>query len=1156
MKRPTMGHLGRKQERQDKSRLHGLNVVTTFSKPPGSNQRVADGNRKQDQGMGLSRQATEESSNKTGSLGLEHQRSGRSLRPSASKGRLDDLKRAVSKASTLSPSDRAVMIGISVSPEDLADHNINADASPAGPEDLGTGRHTISRQPSVTPSIVVTPAQRKAPWSDESGELIQPGRRRARAASSLYSQAQQNGVRVIDSSIGPPIPPLPPDVPRYEADWNNSDSKQPPPASSRIVSTSTVFDEENDPDVGERPSTGESQLRILTKQASMDSIASNATRHRSRGWWDHIVTPFWPRSPMTFKTFNGFSPPIPAIPHDRQATEARKDRDRSSSHSISPEIAENEGLRSGHTSWTDMSMDTEDGKRASDLDEQPHKKKPVPEPPRRLPGADTLDSSVALEGFGAAAEYYDACVYDMHSLEPYFSCQNHTCLPSLLGPTETVGGPKNPSVRAMDGNVSPKEVLERQKTGPSQSLAVQQAPGNRFSAAFREAVAPESRPNPRPVSEETEIEDLDSTPDVEEAHVAPIVRAHEPVPAALSFLPDIENQHTRGFEEPSTLLPSEPTPRQPPAYSPPRQERPTRRYVAVMPPDHQPNTFEQIVSPSSQTPGVQRQMPRDTLPMAEVPRNNAESQLAGTSAIRVPYYENPATNRPETTLADLYPPPGAAGRSQKTWEIREKGTQMPREHKSKRVAGFDKCFGREKKPMSKKKKRMLVALAIALLLMVILIMVLAMTLTRKSGPGKTVPVQTTWLNMTGYPPIPTGISTIVQPKPVSEVSDCVFPSTMWSCDLPKEEQQSDSTGAADQPNFRVEIVFQNGTNGVAANDSSVNRRSYEGNHRKSYGHMLNPARAGGFIRDRLLQARNALSESLGSPSPSPPSEEDQMFLGNTTDNNTVPFNGESTPYSMSVLEPTKLPSRRLKRQSSSSSRNITDPFPNITSTIPPPDTNPNGTAAAVVLLPYPSAQPLRLYNRGQSTEHYGFYTYFSKSIFLKSTAPIGGIADNTSTVPDDEDGGAEEDAASVRCTWTQTRFLVQIWTNKGFVASSQASNSNSTPSSSNSTNLTAFSANDFEAPGSFPYPVTITLDRHGGDINSKMLYCYGIDDEERPISSQKKVQLENRSFEGTLINPSLGPFGDVNVTLADGGPGGIDGGSGGCGCQWNNFEWQ
>ena len=1081
--------------------------------------------------------------NKNENHGLGYQQSGRSLQPSASKSRLDDLKRAASKASTLSPSDRAVMIGISVSPEDLADHDVSADESPAEPEHLDTGRYAISRRPSITPSNVVTPAQGKAPWSDGSDESVRPPRRRARAASSVYSQAQQNGVRVLDSSIVPPVPPLPPDARRHNADFYPLNSKQPPSSSSRVVSTSTVFDDDEDMDTGERPGTGESQLRILTKQASIDSIA---TRHRSRGWWDHIVTPFWPRSPMTFK---GSSPPIPTLSNSRRAIEAIHDREKPTSHHVSPETAGYEGLRSGHTSWTDMSMDAECEQTALDLDGQPHRDLSVSNTPRELPTADPPISPIGHEGFGAAAEYYEACLYDMHSLEPYFKCQNHICLPSKVGPTEAIGGQKGSSARAVDEDVDPGEGPERQITEPSQSLALQQAPRNRFSAAFREAVGPESRPKQRPFSEETEIEDLDTTPDVEEAHAAPIVRAREPVPATQSTLLDNVNGHTREIEESLALPPSEPTPQQPPAYSPPRQERPPRRYVAVMPPDRRPNTFEQTISPAPQ-------MPRDTLPVVEAPRHNAESQLASTRDVRFHYYENPDTNRPETTLADLYPPPRDARRSQKTWEIREKDTQTPREHHSKILAGFDKCFGREKKPMSKKKKWMLIALAIGLLLMVILIIVLAMTLIRKGGRGQTVPVQTAWLNMTGYPPIPTGISTIVQPKPVSEVSGCVVPSTMWSCDLPKEEQQSSSTGAADQPNFRVEIVFQNGTNGSTANVSSVNRRSYGDNHKRSYGRMVNSVSAGSFIRDRLLEARNTLSGDLYSPSPSPPSEEDQTFLGNTTDNNTVPFNGEYTPFFMSFLSPTKLPSRLLKRQGSSSTDNTTDPFPNITNIIPSPDTNPNGTAAAAVFLPYPSAQPLRLYNRGQSTEYYGFYTYFSKSIFLKSTAPIDGISNETSSVPDDEDGGVEEDAASVRCTWAQTRFLVQIWTNKGFVASPPASNTNSSTSSGNSNNLTASSANDFQAPGSFPYPVTIKLDRHGGDINSKMIYCYGIDDEEKPISSQKKIELEDRSFGGTLVNPTQGPFGDVNVTLADGGPGGIDGGSGGCECQWKNFDWQ
>ena len=1129
--------------------MQKLNVVTSFSKSPSLTQGAANGNGKPDHGLGLRRQEPPESMNTTGNIGLSHQPSGKSLKPSASKGRLDELKRAASKASTLSPSDRAVMIGISVPPEDLANHIISTDATPAETESLSSGRDGISRQPSVTPSIFVTPAQGKAPWSDELSKVAQQSRRRARAASSVYSQAQQNDMPVTDPSIVPPIPPLPPNARRQNLKFYPSDSDQPGPFPSSIVSTSTVFDDDEDLESRGRPGSGESQLCMLTKQVSLDSIG---TRHRSRGWWDHIVTPFWPRSPMTFKIP---SPTIPDLPNARQATEVRHGRDRPVSNHVPSETPAREGFKSCHTSWTDLSINAECETRALNLDEQPHRGPLVSELPRGLPATHTPISPVGHEGFGAASEYYEACLYDLHSPEPYFECQNHTCLPSPVSSVAAVDGQKS-TLAATNEGVVPSGILERQNTEPSHVLAVQQAPKNRFSAAFREAVAPDSRPKPRPVSEVTVIEDLDTTPAVEEAHAAPLVRAPEPVLAAQTVPTDSQHHHPRDVEDSPPHVLSEPTPQQPPAYPPRKEERPPRRYVAVMPPDRQPSTLEHTVLPMTPTPSGQRSMVQDTVPTVERSKENVESQPGGTQNTRIRYYENPETYRPETTLADLYPPSRNAERSPKTWEIREKEARTPRKQKSRVLAGFDKCFGREKKPMSKKKKWMLIALAFGLLLMVILIMVLAMTLTRKSGPGRMLPVQTVWLNMTGYPPIPTGISTIVQPKPVSKVSDCIIPSTMWSCELPKDQQQSLSTGAADQPNFRVEIVFQNETNGATANTSSINRRTYGNNYRRSYGRIINPVSAGNFIRNRLLQVRNALSENLFSPSPSPPSQEDQAFLGNTTDNITLPFDGENTPFFMSFMSPTKLPSSLLKRETSGSTGNTTNGFPDLTKSIPPPDTNPNGTAAAAVLLPYPSAQPLRLYNRGQSTEHYGFYTYFSKSIFLKTAAPIDNSSNDTSSILDDEDGGAEENAASVRCTWAQTRFLVQIWTKNGFVASSQASDVNSTISSDNSSNPTASSANDFDAPGSFPYPVTIKLDRHGGDIDSKQVYCYGIDDEEEPVSSQKKIQDENRSVGGQLVNPALGPFGNVNVTLADGGPCGIDGGSGGCECEWRNFGWQ
>lgn len=179
--------------------------------------------------------------------------------------------------------------------------------------------------------------------------------------------------------------------------------------------------------------------------------------------------------------------------------------------------------------------------------------------------------------------------------------------------------------------------------------------------------------------------------------------------------------------------------------------------------------------------------------------------------------------------------------------------------------------------------------------------------------------------------------------------------------------------------------------------------------------------------------------------------------------------------------------------------------------------NSDGTAAPAVLVPVPVFQPLRLYDRGLKTEHYGFYTYFDKSIFLNLTA----IDDST-----DRDGGALFSNATHRCTWAQTRFHVQIYTQP-----------------QNHTQSTGDSAADFGLE------VTLSIDRHGGEADKKMIYCYEIEDDRRILNGTNKssFMLEDRSFEGALINHpggrnSVGPLPDVT------GP--IDGGTGGCGCVW------
>ncbi|KAJ4372295.1 hypothetical protein N0V83_004069 [Neocucurbitaria cava] len=367
---------------------------------------------------------------------------------------------------------------------------------------------------------------------------------------------------------------------------------------------------------------------------------------------------------------------------------------------------------------------------------------------------------------------------------------------------------------------------------------------------------------------------------------------------------------------------------------------------------------------------------------------------------------------------------------------------------------------------------------------------------KKRGPDQNVGNQ--WLNLTNYPPVPTGISTIAQPEAVDEESGCVAPTTLWSCALPKELQQSVSPNKPDQPNFKIQITFENGT------AASLPKRA------------ANPVSAGALIRSRLLQLRSAIS-----PSPAPPSDADMTFLGKTTDGNITPFDGEETPLFITFQDPQSSASRLARRTDPS------DPT-NITAVIPPPMLASDGTAAPANLLPYPSAQPLRLFNRGKDNEYYGFYTYYDRSIFLKQ---INGT--NRGGNPADTDGGSTKDAANLRCTYAQTRFLVQIWTQ------SEKSKPLLQNSASNASDV-------YKRPGTFPYPVTITIDRHGGDAATKNLYCYEIESDGtiKDEASKRYFQFEDRGFGGVLVN---GTQGRGTVT----GP--IDGGTGGCRCQWQNW---
>ncbi|MCJ1433027.1 hypothetical protein MMC27_002386 [Xylographa pallens] len=1083
------------------------------------------------------------------------------------KGPIGSLRRADSRVSELSPSDATLLIGISIPSSNFIDSEKKSTTFPTVPQRLAVHQALSEKDQPLTPEIVITAAKLDEQWTKPVRQI--ESRTRPKIASSVYSQAVQSTYQSPKASSIPALPSMSQLISQSSMKITRRTSKRQKTANlqSRVQSWGTVIDEDCSPDspTHHRPCSGESQL-IMLKHSSVESIA---TRHRSKGWWNQILSPFLERS-NTVATRNsptdGEKGAMPKfitsyhVSHTSDATELEEDSPRSL----------------GSTTWTDMtrynsgrpgiSMTGNARALGSGGDAyNPQSQKLVISP-----------EFESVTGFGAASEYYEACWHDQNSPTRFFKCQNHDCtFQESLEPRMVGKGTAYQEGTASQGPAhNLQEVIDSSSSDRDAGDDVpsfRQNAANRFSAAFREVQAPQIRP----ISETTVIEeDLDATPEVQEARAAPVVRAQRPMQAIRPAQegPPSEDPPAETIENSSAF--SKRLPEQTTLISRQANSEYSGQPLNISKAPPKPMTtaaeIDELNSPEAVTPRLERAMAiSEAVRLKRMSRDvQNEPNIPPPSIYNInQYYGNQREQSPGEAdgMSNIYPPPPKKPWSkseEKRWIKATKeerpGSVDVQTNSSKHIkmrAQVPEIYDRrkridERKKKKKKRKCLFLLIFLSLLAMIALVLGLAIGLTRQHSD---MPVQSSWLNLTGYPPIPTGIATIAQPDTVVEDSGCVQPSTMWSCALPKEQQASITPNAPDQPNFRVEIRFDNSS--TSANTTVSSRKV-----RRSEKRSGNAFAAGFSFRSHLIRIRDTFADGLFEPNPSPPSDEDQIFLGNTTDNITTPFDGEYTPFFMSFLPTTPISSKLRKRQSGSS--NTTDPFPNITQAIPPPELNSDGTAAAANLLPFPVSQPIRLYNRGLPTEHYGFYTYFDRAIFLKSTALVNSSTPESGPVPDDGNGGSEENAATVRCTWAQTRFLVQIWTNQQSSSTLLPSSNTSTPAASSTSgaapsqsgNASASSANDFSRPGSFPYPVSITLDRHGGDINSKMIYCYGMDDSEHIISDEKNFVLEDRGFGGTLVNPAQGVFGNVNVTFAQGGPGGIDGGTGGCSCQWRNWE--
>lgn len=985
----------------------------------------------------------------------------------------------------LSPYDRAILIGISMAITEPSDERPPV---PHLKSAQGGGRSDgkLDKDEPLTPAIIITPAK-EAFISSPSTAFKHSKPTKPRPASSVYSRRFSDPFN--------PSPALPALTRSSTAmpgtSWRSSNHKPGRDSSSTQVeedhnpqnrnqhaSTYTVFEED-----GSCSSWEGSPI-----SAAQSSASRERPRPQSKGWWNYITTPFLTRSNTTASAIWGrdqVHPPLPDHPQAAAIAEAQEKRTNIPAETYLSPTSPAFPQRKGHeTLWTDFSRWEED-RNAVEVSRAKR----------------TLQAGTAIRdlpiGIQKPELSVSQAVIDQSGRSPM--AQSSPQGQGLLwaGKPETQDNPpkrssthKVPTPPDDSGIPSGHDVpspndreipMLLHKTSPLKSRPSGLSKLG-LASGIRSARNPREQHMNRSDSNFTEIFG-DASPTVHHANIASVVRAGVPVTTTVRTSRDRPSAGNKGGLRPETPASN------PPPYSPPRARVQQERMGQGLP----------LNSGTNASQGGHR----------------AQRQLNRSFKGRQSRYLNPRSSphRPNVlpvTLRDLDGPTEAMRieakrqRGEKEDGIARKVGSMWR---GRACFGKRGCFGRGGVE-ARKRRRWCAGLIIGVIVLVILILALALALPRKRKHVEPKPSR--WVNITGWPPIPTGVSTIVQPDLVQANTGCVFPSTMWSCALPKEVQESSTASNPDQPSFRVEIRYL-----VNLTSPSSTPKAPQGVTSFAF--------------------------------PEPPSTEDQRFMASTTDNVvSAPKEGEESPFSMTFSpDPTTVSSKQVTRLTKDRHRKRESvPFPDIAATIPRPDVNEDGTPKPANLLPSSLSQTLRLYDRGLESEHYGFYIYYDRSIFLKSTSLLNQSDIDRGPVPEDLNGGSTEREARVRCTWAQTRFLVQIWTKKDEQALLRNGSSTTAP---------AGGEDDSVRPGSFPYPVTITTDRHGGDVTKKMIYCYGLDASGRIIKEQAKIQVENRGFGGQLVGGGQGPLGKDRVTLAQGGMGGIDGGTGGCACRWKNF---
>ncbi|KAI7022536.1 hypothetical protein D0867_06503 [Hortaea werneckii] len=940
----------------------------------------------------------------------------------------------------VSPSDRAITIGLALPPEGKA----QCLSRPKKDE------HPLRRvEDAQTPTIVITPAKQDFEIATPSEEL--QSSHGFRPTSSVYSHYTSYAPGRTHDGITPPVPPLP-------LFANRNVSRE---------SAATLFEEDTE------SQSGIQRSQKLSRQSHLP------TPRRSRGWWNLITSPFSAKSNGTF-----FRSPPALDEEDR-----KRILEDASDMPTSDPLASHEGVIFLNRAPGDDELRT-----ALPADTGVDR-------PSVLKRSDTapavLDNDVAqlniynVPRSGLAAAYYRQSK-QFPSPSVRTGDASHLAK-DLVGwsPSQSVADPEQDVSLAHSQDRSPTSgercILVKSDMQEPETLLEQRAPTGDTNGALTDPQTSQSQ--------EKSPENIFSTPSEAELQDDTPVDTRPPLK---------ERSETQATQATQATLNSAFSPL---TETPIVEEAHSARLASAEPREIRLTPY------SSET-----QLPRQPA----LPSGLAQSTMAsrGTNDPDAGYAAEKGAFRPQLHRRDESSSSVGLG-------ISDFGCEKEPFPRVTRGLGTDR-FGQltirdmdSDLPVRPWYRRFFWPLAFAVTLLFLLLIVLIVAFVPTQRHGKTA-VQAEWLNLTGFPALPIGVSTVIQPQLSREGSRCVSPEKLWSCDMP-----SNSENASSIPNFRFQIVFRNGT--VPRNETQVMRRS-----------------GGSTIAGRLAQ-RDDLKNYLYRSSPDPPPKEEQQFLGEYTDNLSAPFDGEQTPFYLTLVDPKPLQSSAELRKRggspypypSSSRSNATSDNTTTHSNrqIPKPLLQTDGKPAQAVLYPFAEAQPLRLYNRGEADEHYGFYTYFERSMYVANVSGASEQLNAQATSLED---------ASAMCTWSQTRFHVQLWTRKGAVAELNDMIPLSGLPAAQST------ANNMTLQGSFPYPVTVTLDRHGGDAKEKGVYCYGLDEEKNVVQDVKMWVVEDRGAGGSLLNPAAVPGGqDARPEKREEEKlGGVDGGSGGCACQW------